>query len=474
MLRARTLALALLAATLVPGCFSQSSAPKPVKALLLSDIHFDPFRNPEQFAALAAADPEVWPSILAKPSAESTPEPCPSRGFDTDWPLLTASIQAEQAALPHPAFITLSGDLTGHEFDCRYKALGGAPAAYGAFAAKVVAFVAGQIRRAFPGTPVYFALGNNDSGCGDYFEDLGSQYLASVAGDFGASLPSAADRKSISTTLPTDAGNHVALPLPRTRLIILQNLFESVGYQSCARQPAPDAPAKQLAWLRKQLAAARATHQRVWLMAHIPTGVNVYSTLRNKTDICSGALPTNFLKTTELADLIAEYADVIKLAIFGHTHNDEIHLFTTGDGKRFVPAKIVPSISPINGNRPSFTVAEINPETATMSDYTVVTASNLTGKDATWSESYRFTKKYSEPDFSAASVADLAHKLTADHNGKSPEAQSYQHLWFPGDTGLHAAASYLLWPAYSCSITADHATDYRACMCPATPSTKPE
>lgn len=472
MLRLRLPFLALLAALCAPA-FAQAN----VKALMLSDIHFDPFRYPEQFAALNSSPAADWPKILSTPLTNPTqPEPCPSRGFDTDWTLFQSSLKAEQTALAKPAFITISGDLMGHEFDCRYKAMAGkgdTPEAYSTFASKTLAFVIAQVHAAFPTTPVYFALGNNDSGCGDYFEDFGSAFLQETQRAMNSVLPSSKHRSVES--FPEIGAARMSLPVPNTEMIALQNIFESAGYKNCARKPDPEASVKQMAWLRKHLEAARATHKRVWLMAHIPTGVNVYSTIRAKANICTGDAAAPFLNNSALADIIAEFPDVIRLSIFAHTHNDEIHLFTSGDGKRFVPAKIVPSISPINGNHPSFTLAEVNTKTATLADYTVVTASNLTGVDATWTESYRFTKTYGEPDFSASSVADLAHKLTADHTGQAADSLLYEKLWFPGDTGIHAAASMLMWPLYSCSITADHAADYKSCVCPATtpPAEKP-
>ena len=73
-----------------------------------------------------------------------------------------------------------------------------------------------------------------------------------------------------------------------------------------------------------------------------------------------------------MADELVEFSDVVELAIFGHNHMDETRLLK-GDGKtpassKSVAVKVVSSISPINGNHPSFTVAQIDPSSAALKD----------------------------------------------------------------------------------------------------------
>ena len=94
-----------------------------------------------------------------------------------------------------------------------------------------------------------------------------------------------------------------------------------------------------------------------------------------------------FLSSTAIPDLMAEYADVVKLGIFGHTHMDEDRLLERGGGLGHATAdsgvavKVIPSITPVHGNKPSFTVASVSPTAASIKDYSVIEASNLTGDD---------------------------------------------------------------------------------------------
>ncbi|MFC6646240.1 hypothetical protein ACFQBQ_11725 [Granulicella cerasi] len=170
------------------GISGARAAAQTQPVLMLSDVHFDPFRDPAKFDALQKAPASEWASVLSKPAASAQIEEfqklakaCPSRGIDSDWPLFKASLEQSRKRIASPAFITVTGDMMAHEFECRYAALGGKPAEYPAFAAKTVAFVALQIRAAYPKTPTYIALGNNDSGCGDYREDPDSAFLRADA-----------------------------------------------------------------------------------------------------------------------------------------------------------------------------------------------------------------------------------------------------------------------------------------------------
>jgi sphingomyelin phosphodiesterase acid-like 3 len=75
------------------------------------------------------------------------------------------------------SFITISGDLLAHRFDCMFaKTLPGATREqYTVFTAKTIEYEVLQLRHAIPGATFYLALGNNDSACGDYRLDTGME-----------------------------------------------------------------------------------------------------------------------------------------------------------------------------------------------------------------------------------------------------------------------------------------------------------
>jgi len=478
----------LAAAFALISCVAAAAQARPatVPVVMLSDIHLDPFTDPAKVAQLRIAPVAQWHSILASADTPtqaadfaSLQRTCRSKGIDTPMPLLTSSLAAEQTQMPHPLFVTVSGDLMAHQFDCKFKTL--APKAteadYSVFAAKTVAFVALELKHTFPGTPIYFALGNNDSGCKDYAEDINSAFLQGDAQSFATDALNPANSTAITHEFSQLGDYNIELPAPfeHKRLIVLQDIFESKRFTTCDGTPDKTAAAKQIDWLRTQLAAARAKGEHVWIMAHIPPGIDAYGTFTKGASICTTSEPALFLNSSALGDALAEYAATISLGLFGHTHMDEMKLLHAGSGLG-VPIKLVPSITPVNGNYPAFTVAKVDPRTATLIDYTVYSASNKTGISTIWSKEYTYSSTYKQPDFSAPSVSKLMVDFTADKGGSSEASKNYQNFYLvggPSEVGisanLKAAAMQLIWHGYACSMTEMDTTTFRTCACPTKP-----
>ena len=354
-----------------------------------------------------------------------------------------------------------------HEFECKFTTL--VPNAklgeYRAFTERTIEFVMHELRSALPGVPVYAALGNNDSDCGDYELDVNSAFLSATGRNLTADLPSR-DRAEALRTFG-DGGYYSArlpAPLDRTRILVLDDLFMSQRYQTCGGKDDPAPAAAQIAWLEQQLDAARRNHEKVWVMTHIPPGVNIYATATKGINVCNGETPQMFLKTEALADAIAGYGDVIQLAIFAHTHMDEVRLLkpkTHGVPPEGVAIKMVGSISPIGGNNPSFTVAEIDAATSEMKDYRVFAASDKTGTK--WSEEYDFAETYKEPAFTAATVGDLIAGFRADPNAQAAPSANYIQNFDSHGAGIKALKP--IWKMYTCELMGEGAEEFKECVC---------
>jgi sphingomyelin phosphodiesterase acid-like 3 len=447
---------------------------------MLSDLHLDPFHDPAKLGALRRAPITEWPKILDKPDSATQlsiftelQRACGIRGADSTWGLVQASLHEATQREPTPLFITVSGDLLAHGFDCRFHRLApsATPGEVSAFAEKTVAFVAQQLHAAFPRSPTYFALGNNDSGCGDYREAPNSRFLKSVALSFAANLADPRNRASLASTFPHLGDYSIALPSPvrNTRLIVLQDIFQSAHYLGCDARPDSALADEQITWLRRQLTEARAAGQQVWVMAHIPPGVDVYGTYHRYLfapgQACSVKQPQMFLSSEALGDTIAEFSGIVRLAIFAHTHMDEIKSIQGADGA--VPVKIVPSISPINGNEPAFVVAQVAPDTATLKDYEVYSASSAQG--TSWGREYRYSAVYGLPDFSAASVKQLTSQLIDDKSGEEETSRAYERYFLTGGGTFAALGLQRLWPEYSCSLRERDPAAFHQCVCPTNP-----
>jgi sphingomyelin phosphodiesterase acid-like 3 len=472
--------LRFISALLLPSlsaapCFSKPAPQSSATVLMVSDIHFEPFWDPGKAPQLAAKPESEWAAILASaPSPDreaqfnAIQQACHTRGADTSFPLFASSLSAMKTNAAGAKFVTVSGDLISHSFNCKFARVFPAarPGDYRIFVEKTIKFVIASLRGAMPGVRVYAALGNNDSDCGDYQLDASSSFLHDLDKVFTADVP-AIDMQEAYADFPIGGNYRATLPKPfaDTRLLVIDDLFMARRYQTCSGEDDSSEATRQIAWLRTELESARQAKMKVWVMAHIPPGVDVHSTAAKGKNICAGQEPAMFLSSDELPDALTPYSDVISLAIFAHTHMDEMRLLIPNDipnPAHSVPVKLVSSISPINGNNPSITVAQVDPRTGTMVDYRVIAASNQTGIGTAWTEEYDYARAYNEPAFSDTALATLIGEFRADNGAKSPFSQAYIRNYFVGDRSSELTP---FWPLAACGLINMSADSFRACVC---------
>lgn len=456
-----------------------------VSALLISDIHFEPFWDPAKAALLATAPTTEWRAILATPPSphqqqrfDALQQSCYVSGADTSFALFDSSLRAMRSHAASAKFVTVSGDLISHAFDCKYRALfpKSTPEDYQRFVEKTLDYVVDELYTAFPATPVYVALGNNDSDCGDYRIDPNSEFLRVFGKEVTRRFPTA-ERQAAADSFGAGGYYSIALPAPieNARLLVLDDIFMAKSYATCGGKVDSGAANAQIAWLRQQLTEARANKQKVWVMGHVPPGIDLYSTMKKMADICGGQRPEMFLSSEKMADVLAEFGDVIELAILAHTHMDELRLLKeegptaappqSAKAARPVAVKMVSSISPNHGNDPSFTLAQIDPISAKLVDYRVFSASNQTGVDAKWTEEYDFARSYHEPAFSSSTVSQLIANFAADPGAESAVSRSYIKDFSAGSSSF---ALQIFWPQYVCTLANRTAESFKSCVCRAT------
>lgn len=437
-----------------------------VSALMISDIHFDPFHDPAKAQQLARDPVGQWDAILSAPDSPGAAASftdlqsvCRMKGVDTPYALLRSSLNAMRSH-SRPQFVTVSGDLLAHQFGCRYQKIVGDPAGYEAFVEKTLEFVVGQLRAAWPGVPIYISLGNNDSACGDYRLDPNSAFLRRTAAIFAQAMPPSAragEQRQFA------AGGYYSVPLAllrNTRLIVLNDVFESPNYRTCAGKKSAAPGDFQMDWLSRELDRAHRAGENVWVMGHIPPGVNVYATVRSLADVCGARRPAMFLDGERLNDLLVQHAADVRLALFAHTHMDEMRLL--GSPPQAVAVKLVPSISPVDGNNPAFTVARVDRTTAVLHDFEVVAASNQTGLGTRWAKEYDYRQAYHQPAFTPAALQAIIQGFQTDRSAQCPETRQYIHDYFVGGAARELAP---FWPQYVCSLNHFTAEQYAACVC---------
>ena len=451
-----------------------------VDVVMLSDLHLDPFHDPAKVPQLVKAPVEEWAAILRAPDSATqeadfaaVQKACKAKQLtDAPYALLASSLQAAKAQAGNARFVTVSGDLLVHDLDCRYSAALKLPKSTAddeslsaGFAEKTTVFVMKQVEAVFAGIPVYIALGNNDSRCNHNRLDVHDAYLKATAEAMIDGLVgiNSAERKQALATY--ESGGYYAItmagPMRDTRLLVLDDIYMMSKFANCEADESDQKGAQeQLAWLNSQLDNARQKGERVWVLGHVPPAINPRAAIANAMGLCAGGQVEGYLSSDALANALVGHADVVRLALFGHTHMDEIHLLGSGDAG--VPMKVVASISPVSGNIPSFTVGKVAPFLAMLMDYTVFDASNSTGADTAWSKEYDFKETYGEAAFSAKTLADLIGRLRADASGTGTESLAYQTHFFKGHSPIPLGP---LWKGYVCTL--DHATadGFRNCVC---------
>ena len=216
-------------------------------------------------------------------------------------------------------------------------------------------------------------------------------------------------------------------------------------------------------------------------MAHIPPGIDAYATFANTATSAPARIPRCSSPTTPSPPPSpasptpsASSSSATPTWTSSAPFNQPQRHHPSGT----IPAKLVPSITPVNGNNPAFTLAAIEPSTATLQDYTVFSADNKTGIDTRWSEEYRFSTTYHLPDLSGPSLAKLTAAFVSDKSGTSAASQAYQQFFYVGDlaaahglgSAAKAAAMQIVWPFYACAITHADTPGFRTCACPTQPT----
>jgi len=448
----RNAALWGIAAILCPLSAGQSFA---AEFLWLSDIHFDPFADPTLVDKLAAAEPAEWVAILASGSAKF-----PAFGHDSSWPLLSSAIEASKEAQPNIAFTIVTGDLLAHHFREQFNAAATVhdDAAFRGFVRKSIEFTGLQLKRISPSAPVIIALGNNDDVCGDYFIQPNGPFLRDTATLVG-NLTGIADVDAFSATW-TASGSY-SLPHPtlrKQRIIVLNTVFFSPKYRNSCGDGSADPGESLFAWLASQLAEAQSRREKVWLVYHIPPGVDAFATSHTKQPSPEGV--TVLWKdsyTRKFASLMEQYSGVVGPNFAGHIHVDDFRLL---DRAAFVMTE--PAVSPNIGQNPAFRLVRFNSR-GQLTDQSTYYLKNLTeagtGVAPVWQLEYRFGAEWRTRGMNAANYRKLYRKM-----GESSETSSRWTLLYSASKPGNGSVTPANFRQFYCAIGNLFAAEYRGCV----------
>jgi hypothetical protein len=294
------------------GVVPQSVAAAPW--LFLSDIHFDP------------------------DNTSSTPS---YFGADTNLALLRSTI-AEMVRVDRAApVVVITGDFLAHKkFDTPQ-------------ADAVLTMLARRFDAAFPKAQFVIALGNEDSGCGDYAVAKGSPFLRDTAHAWAPLVNRNGRAPAFVRSFSIDGGYTTTLPIAHLTAVVIDDVFWAPRYRAgCGGTGGGDAT---FADLRRALREHGSDPK--WLILHIPPGIDAYST----THLVHHLLDVPFLDTgprQRMLGIMGERRSHIALVVGAHTHKFSYRI--VGSRERGpVPIFLVPSISPIFSNAPSFLTVDV-------------------------------------------------------------------------------------------------------------------
>lgn len=323
--------------------------------LSIADIHFDPFTDCHVslnacrlLTQLNQTDPAKWNEIFKKNSQS------PSKtGEDTNYTLLKITLAKIKLVnqTEKPIFALIIGDFLAHRFKSKYILYSHdfSKANYQSFVKKTMIFITDQLKTALPNINIYPVLGNNDSYSGDYHHDSHGTFLRDTASTWVNFLNDTNARHIFLKNFPSDGyyaintqGN------PNIRIILMNSTLFSIYASGKNLKSAAD---RQITWLHQQLVTAKAHHQHVFLVFHIPPGVNIYNTFKKHL-----IPPETFWKekyTQLFLKEVNQFSENINAILYAHIHRD-IQQFLPMKKINKVPLYMTPAISPIFGNMPEF------------------------------------------------------------------------------------------------------------------------
>ncbi|NXN92564.1 ASM3B phosphodiesterase, partial [Rhinopomastus cyanomelas] len=365
----------------------------------ITDLHWDP-----EYDASAA------PGLVC-PSGGSRVGPAGPWGSflcDAPWALLTSAVRAMGIRLPRPDFVLWSGDDTPHVPN---EKLGEEKVLH------IIENLTSLIRRTFPDTKVYAAMGNHDFHPKNQFPGKEHRIYNQTAELWRPWLNDA----SISL-FKAGAFYSEKLPGPGTRgrmVVLNTNLYYDQNDETAGEED----PGGQFQWLEETLTNASRADEMVYIMGHIPPGF--FEKKRGKAWFRSG-FNERYLK------IVQKHHRVIAAQFFGHHHTDSFRMFYSDTGSPVNVMFLAPGVTPWkttlpgvnNGaNNPGIRVISYDRDTLEVLDmvtyYLNLTRANMMAAAQeeelpAWEEEYKLTEAFQVPSGSAHSMQTVLERISKD------------------------------------------------------------
>ncbi len=352
---------------------------------------------------------------------------------DTNAALLDSFLREAQRTNRDPPVVVIAGDFIAHHADRNASA-------------KTIAYLARRFDAAFPRAQFLFTLGNNDSSCGDYAPTIDSAFLRDVARAWEPLVNRRGASPDFAKTFAYDGSYVAKLPEAGLRAVVIDDNAFALRYSG--KCVGSDEPARRLAALRAVLQTPTAAKQHNIVLFHVPPGIDAYSTAQ----IAHRLFVVPFMRPHErdaLIDILGAPASRVALVLAGHTHKFAFRVLPQRRGAG-IPLLLVPSVSPVFGNHPSYLTANVS------ADGTLENVTQYAFDGTAWSQL---------DTLAAVGVQRLTapalRKLQRDLLAGSPEREIFARAYEGGATSEIDAKS---WPVYACAATIFNDSAFEDCI----------
>ena len=379
--------------------------------------------------------------------------------------MFVSALKHAALVAPKAEFILLAGDWLAHGFSDTYYQYAGNrdPRGLHEFIDKTITFLTQRIREQFPDIPIYPVLGNEDSYCGDYQLEPQGEFLRRTADTWKVLFHNGNNERAFMQTFPTSGYYAVAAPgTPKHRVVVLNTVFFAADYQNKCGNPKDDPAGDQLRWLAAQLKDAAAKGDKVWLLYHIPYGIDAYNTIMatggNRVEKVIPLWQAGYQET--VLKLVNQYRSTILFTLAGHSHMDEFRLTPDGEtGRSSSFLLVTPAISPVFQNNPGLQVLSYDRKAFSILDYTTHRLDLAAGSSADWREEYRFSRTYRLFPVTSTTLETLSRSLHEEAQSRA----TYMRYYNVGNTSSPQITDQT-WPVYWCAIGHLTAASFRTCV----------
>jgi hypothetical protein len=458
----------LLSAAFFTGCSTSSGNEKaqPSRSgLLISDIHFNPLSAQAIADSIALSPASEWDGIFAG-SGQKT---CATYMNDTNFVLLDSAIDAMKAEVPDPDVIIMSGDMMVHYFlEYFYNRLVTNPteAGYRSLVNQTEQYIAMKLTAAFPDAQILPVLGDWDSDMGVVSTPASSAFLTSFATAWNSAVNKNNSAPDFISTF--SSGGYYEARIPISPNIRLLGLYSVPWAQECTTGCSTIGDA-ELNWLGEQLADAEQKGEKVWLLGHLPPGIDANTTADNvsKGQSCEDAVTPFWSETysSQLYPLFAQYKGTIGFGVFAHEHYDDFRIVNDNLSNFIFGVKLPPSITPLHNN-PAFISFDYDPAEGVMTDastfYLSNLASNPTRDTAVWEFEYSFDSLYAQNAFDSNGLLNAVCQIIVQPGAQKSYVDYYPVLYPAGNILPGGLIPFLGW---SCALNNLTVEGYTNCCC---------